>query len=157
MEFNEENCLKVSDLFDKNNDDDKVYEFFMNLINNYLNKYNYLDEIEIEDEFRGDTKNIFNLANKIFCKEEIINELGDKNDKSYDDSEYKEYLELVENINYVNNNLNFLDNKNYYEFKNKILSVWLFFSNKENDLNKLKEAIENLNDSLSKLKNRYNL
>ena len=88
MEFNEENCLKVSDLFDKNNDDDKVYEFFMNLINNYLNKYNYLDEIEIEDEFRGDTKNIFNLANKIFCKEEIINELGDKNDKSYDDSEY---------------------------------------------------------------------
>ena len=157
MEFSEENCLIVSNLFDKNNDDDKVYEFFMSLINKYYNMYDKLENLKITDKFKLDTKNIFELAKKIFCKEDIVNELGDENDKNYDKSEYNEYLEMIENINYVNKNLNILDDDNCDEFKNKILSVWLFFWNKENDLNMLNEAIEDLKDSLSNFKNHYNL
>jgi hypothetical protein len=153
MEFNEENCLKVSNLFDKNNDDEEVYIFFMNLINKYFNKYNKLDNIEITNDFKRDTKNIISLGEKIFCKDEIIKELENEN---YDDNEYDEYLELVENIKYINKNLNLLD-ENYNEIKNKILSVCLFFLNKENDLDKMNEAIDNLNDTLSNFKNHHNL
>jgi hypothetical protein len=153
MEFNEENCLKVSNLFDKNNDDEEVYIFFMNLINKYFNKYNKLDNIEITNDFKRDTKNIISLGEKIFCKDEIIKELENEN---YDDNEYDEYLELVENIKYINKNFNLLD-ENYNEIKNKILSVCLFFLNKENDLDKMNEAIDNLNDTLSNFKNHHNL
>ena len=153
MEFNEENCLKVSNLFDKNNDDEEVYIFFMNLINKYFNKYNKLDNIEITNDFKTDSKNIISLGEKIFCKNEIIKELENE---SYDDNEYDEYLELVENIKYINKNFNLLD-ENYNEIKNKILSVCLFFLNKEDDLDKMNEAIDNLNDTLSNFKNHHNL
>jgi len=152
MDFNKENCNKLIILLSKDKDNEEYFDMFMNLLKEYLEKYNHLLEINvIPDLFKEDTKIMFELLKITYCDNELINEMANENDLHYNVDEFKEYIDFTNNINYVFENINLFDSDDNI-LKDKLKSVSLFLAKKQKDIQELNEVMNNLGNTLDKLK-----
>jgi len=152
MDFNKENCDKLITLLSKDKDNEENFDMFMDLLKGYLEKYNHLLEINvIPDPFKEDTKNIFELLKITYCDDELINKMANENDPHYNVNDFNEYIDFTNNINYVFENIDLFDSNNNI-LKEKLKSVSLFLAKKQKDMQELNEVMNNLGNTLDKLK-----
>ena len=140
---------ELSNLIDKNYDDDNAFTIVMEALEEFINKYQrFKDNIEnLPENYRMETKIMFMMIQKVYANVKILEDL--QNEEVIDD-DVKEYSEFIFNINYVCNNIdtvNFDDDN----FNNKLKSTVDFISKKNEDVKRLNETLDNLNNTLGKL------
>ena len=151
MEFNKENCDKLICLLNKDKDSDENFDMFMDLLRSYLEMYNHLKEINVlPDTFKTDTKVMFNLIKIFYCDEEIIKEISNEDDSNFNKDEMNEYLEFVDNVSYICENIDTFDS-NDDVLSEKLKNVVIFFGKKQEDMKKLNEAMDNLGNTLDEV------
>jgi len=151
MEFNKENCDKLISLLSKDKENDKNFDMFMDLLKSYLEMYDHLKEINVlPDSFKTDTKVMFELIKIFYCDEEIIREISNKDDSHFNEYEMHEYLEFVNNVNYVCENIDTFDSNDNI-ISEKLKNVTIFFSKKQEDMKKLNDAMANLGNTLDEV------
>lgn len=151
MEFNKENCDKLIYLLNKDKDSDENFDMFMDLLRSYLELYNHLKEINVlPDTFKTDTKVMFELIKIVYCDEEIIKEISNEDDSNFNKDEMNEYLEFVDNVSYICENIDTFDS-NDNVLSEKLKNVAIFFGKKQEDMNKLNEAMDNLGNTLDEV------
>ena len=151
MEFNKDNCDKLISLLSKDKENDENFDMFMDLLKSYLEMYDHLKEINVlPDTFKTDTKVMFSLIKIFYCDEEIISEISNENDSHFNKDEMNEYLEFVNNVNYVCENIDTFDS-NDSVLSEKLKNVAIFFGKKQEDIKKLNEAMDNLGNTLDEV------
>ena len=151
MEFNKDNCDKLISLLSKDKENDENFDMFMELLKSYLEMYDHLKEINVlPDSFKTDTKVMFELIKIFYCDEEIISEISNKNDSHFNEDEMNEYLEFVNNVSYVCENIDTFDSNDNI-ISEKLKSVAIFFGKKQEDMKKLNEAMDNLGNTLDEV------
>ena len=151
MEFNKENCDKLIYLLNKDKDSDENFDMFMDLLKSYLEMYNHLKEINVlPDTFKTDTKVMFELIKIVYCDEEIIKEISNEDDSHFNKDEMNEYLEFVNNVSYICDNIDTFDSNDEI-LSEKLKNVAMFFGKKQEDMNKLNEAMNNLGNTLDEV------
>jgi hypothetical protein len=127
-------------------------ELFYVVLNIYLDTYKCNKDIILEN-FRNDSKIVFELMYKLFVSDEVKREIESDLLKEPDNeiliSEYNEYIEFIDNINYIKANVENItldgdDNILSSRCKNCVL----FLKKKEEGLNELNNSISNLNNHL---------
>jgi hypothetical protein len=138
-----------------NNDQiNDAVDLFYVLLNIYLNTYKFNKNIILEN-FRNDSKIVFELMYKLFVSDEVKREIESDLLKEPDNetliSEYNEYIEFIDNINYIKANVqNITIDGDDNILSNRCKSCILFLKKKESDMNELNKSISNLNNSLKK-------
>ena len=151
MEFNKENCDKLIYLLNKDKDSDENFDMFMDLLKSYLEMYNHLKEINVlPDTFKTDTKVMFELIKIVYCDEEIIKEISNEDDSHFNKDEMNEYLEFVDNVSYICENIDTFDSNDEI-LSEKLKNVAIFFGKKQEDMKKLNEAMDNLGNTLDEV------
>ena len=151
MEFNKDNCEKLISLLSKDKENDENFDMFMDLLKSYLEMYNHLKEINVlPDTFKTDTKVMFELIKIVYCDEEIIKEISNEDDSHFNKDEMNEYLEFVDNISYIYENIDTFDS-NDSVLSEKLKNVAIFFGKKQEDMKKLNEAMDNLGNTLDEV------
>ena len=151
MEFNKENCDKLISLLSKDKDNDENFDMFMDLLRSYLELYDHLKEINVLPEtFKTDTKVMFELIKIVYCDEEIIKEISNEDDSHFNKDEMNEYLEFVDNVSYICENIDTFDS-NDDVLSEKLKNVAIFFDKKQEDMKKLNEAMDNLGNTLDEV------
>ena len=151
MEFNKENCDKLISLLSKDKGNDETFDMFMDLLKSYLEMYDHLKEINVlPDSFKTDTKVMFELIKIFYCDEKIISEISNKDDSHFNEDEMNEYLEFVNNVSYVCENIDTFDSNDNI-ISEKLKNVTIFFGKKQEDMNKLNDAMANLGNTLDEV------
>lgn len=129
-------------------------DLFYNILSIYLETYKSNENIILEN-FRNDSKLVFELMYKLFVSDEVKKEIESDLLKEPDNelliSEYNEYIEFIGNIKYIRENVEkiTLDGDDNI-LSNRCKSCILFLKKKESDMNELNKSISNLNNSLKK-------
>lgn len=151
MSFTLDKYNEISNLIDKNYDDDNAFTIVMETLNDFVNKYQEFKDGAFEklpESYRIDTKITFMMIKKVYANIKMLEEL--KNEEDINNDEIKEYSEFIFNINYVCSNIdtvNFEDDN----FNSKLKSTLDFISKKNEDVKRLNETFDNLNNTLGQL------
>ena len=152
MDITESSCQQVIDTFVKN--DREGIKMMEELLGSYQKKYEIKDEETINKYFRNDTKLIFQVTQKTMASEDIIKELEEEFDENneIDMKDKEEYLNFVENINYVLRNIDEVNLKNPdAEFTESCTSAIRYLNQKNGEMNSLNKSMNQLGDTLVNL------
>jgi hypothetical protein len=149
-----------------NNNEREIVDETYNCLNIYLDKYKHMnanivshfthndDELKL---FRHDTKIMFDIIQKSFASEDLINHV--KNEVEEDelyigihDIETAMYLKFVHSIKFINNNIDTVDLINpSSDFVESIKNAISYMNQKQKDMEGLNEALGKMGDTLVRL------
>jgi hypothetical protein len=146
MKFTEDNCNAVKDLFDNDKEKDGM-KMLMTLINSYQQKYDLNNKENIINDFRNDTKLIFNVFYNSIASEKMIKDLEEELDDRYevDRKDKKEYMDFVGNINVVLQKIDTVDLLNPdTEYTTNCKNAMSYINQKQHDMIGLRETMSKL-------------
>ena len=167
MEFTEENCNKVISIMEI--DECNGMEMMMDLLNSYQEKYKIKKEIcqkAFNLSFRKDTKLIYQVIHIGLASEKMVEEMEKEfDDNEVDQKEKKEFLEFVDNINFVLQKIDTVDLLDPDdEFSSNCTNAMSFLNKKNEDMKGLTESmkkltlqLEGLDNALKNLPNDLNI
>lgn len=146
---------------DINNDNDNDYDDIMIVLNNFSTKYKNLKNIN-KDDFKKDCIFAFTNIYKLFSPD-IIGDLDNEIDKADNDDKHdlilerNDYVDMINNIDYVLNNINSLDlespNK---EFLDKCNLIIKYHTNNIESMNEVRKSMNELTNKLASLTETLN-
>ena len=151
--FTEENCNKVISILE--DDESEGMEMMMVLLNSYQEKYKIKNTEIFEEYFRKDTKLIFQVLHSGLANEKMVQEMENEfDDSEVDQKEKKEFLEFVDNINFVLQKIDTVDlHDPDDEFSSNCTHAISFINKKNEDMKGLTESMKKLTLKLECLGN----
>ena len=151
--FTEENCNKVISIIE--DDESEGIEMIMVLFNSYQEKYKIKNKEIFEEYFRKDTKLIFQVLHSGLASEKMVQEMENEfDDSEVDQKEKKEFLEFVDNINFVLQKIDTVDLLDPDDdFTSNCTHAISFINKKNEDMKGLTESMKKLTLKLECLDN----
>lgn len=151
--FTEENCNKVISILE--DDESEGMEMMMVLLNSYQEKYKIKNTEIFEEYFRKDTKLIFQVLHSGLANEKMVQEMENEfDDSEVDQKEKKEFLEFVDNINFVLQKIDTVDLLDPDDdFTSNCTHAISFINKKNEDMKGLTESMKKLTLKLECLDN----
>jgi len=151
MKFTEDNCKAVMALFDNDDQEQAGMEMLMTLIHSYQQKYDMNNKENNINDFRNDTKLLFNVFHNGIASDKMIKDLEEEFDEKFevDRKDKKEYMDFVGNIRVVIQKIDTVDLLNPdEEYTTNCENAMSYLNQKQQEMRGLTDTMKKLTHTL---------